>query len=71
MAKKTKEDLDAIMLGTALPAMSAGEKGVVPPTGTPSGKYLKDDATWATPAGGGGSKESHITFVSLGVAQSI
>jgi len=54
----------------SLPDMSAGEKGAVPATSTPSGKFLKDDATWATPAGSGG-KESHITFVSLGVAQSI
>ena len=56
---------------TDLPDMSATEKGAVPATGTPSGKFLRDDATWQTVQGGTGSKESHITFVSLGVAQSI
>lgn len=57
--------------GGNLPSMSSSEAGTVPATGTPSGKYLRDDATWATPAGGSGGVESHIIFVSLGVAQSI
>lgn len=38
--------------GDRLPAMSASKKGGVPATGAPSGKFLKDDATWATPGGG-------------------
>jgi hypothetical protein len=42
-----------IMDGDRLPAMSTTKKGAVPATGTPSGKYLKDDGTFATPAGGG------------------
>lgn len=38
----------------ALPALvSTSSAGLVPETGTPSGKYLKDDATWAEiPSGG-------------------
>jgi hypothetical protein len=28
-------------------------KGLVPPPGTATGLYLKDDGTWDTPAGGG------------------
>jgi hypothetical protein len=39
--------------GDRLPAISSAKKGAVPATGTPSGKFLKDDNTWATPAGGG------------------
>ena len=39
--------------GASLPAMSTTDKGAVPATGTPSGKFLKDDGTWATIAGGG------------------
>ena len=33
--------------GDRLPALSSTKKGGVPATGTPSGKYLKDDGTWA------------------------
>ena len=35
--------------GDRLPDMSATKKGGVPATGTPTGKFLKDDGTWATP----------------------
>jgi len=38
--------------GDRLPAFSTTKKAGVPATGTPSGKYLKDDGTWATPSGG-------------------
>lgn len=38
--------------GDRLPAISTTKKGGVPLTGTPTGKYLKDDGTWATVAGG-------------------
>lgn len=38
--------------GDRLPAMSTTKKGAVPATGTPSGKFLKDDGTWATSGGG-------------------
>jgi len=37
--------------GDRLPAFSETKKAGVPATGTPSGKYLKDDGTWATPSG--------------------
>ena len=40
--------------GDRLPGLSATKKGGVPATGTPSGKYLKDDGTWATVSGGSG-----------------
>jgi hypothetical protein len=42
----------ATLDGDRLPALSATKKGGAPATGTPSGKYLKDDGTWAAPAGG-------------------
>jgi hypothetical protein len=40
--------------GDRLPGLSAAKKGGVPATGTPSGKYLKDDGTWAAPSSSGG-----------------
>lgn len=39
--------------GDRLPGLSSSKKGGVPATGTPSGKYLKDDGTWDAPSGGG------------------
>jgi hypothetical protein len=39
--------------GDRLPGLSAAKKGGVPATGVASGKFLKDDGTWATPAGSG------------------
>ncbi len=39
--------------GDRLPGLSTTKRGGVPATGTPSGKYLKDDGTWATISGGG------------------
>lgn len=47
--------------GDRLPALSTTKKGGVPATGTPSGKFLKDDGTWDTPAGGGGGVSSFNT----------
>jgi hypothetical protein len=35
--------------GNYLPAMSVAKKGGVPPTGTPSDKFLQDDGTWDLP----------------------
>jgi hypothetical protein len=37
--------------GDRLPAISTTKKGAVPATGTPSGKYLKDDGTFAAVTG--------------------
>ncbi len=52
------QDASTITTGTLdgdrLPGLSVTRKGGAPATGTPSGKYLKDDGTWATIAGGGG-----------------
>ena len=42
--------------GDRLPAISTSKKGGVPATGAASGKFLKDDGTWAAPAGGGESE---------------
>lgn len=39
--------------GNRLPEMSITKLGAVPPTGEPSGKYLKDDGTWAESSGNG------------------
>ncbi len=40
--------------GDRLPALSTTKRGGVPATGTPSGKYLKDDGTWSTVSAGVG-----------------
>lgn len=39
--------------GDRLPAVSTTKRAGVPAAPSPSGKFLKDDDTWATPAGGG------------------
>ena len=50
--------------GDRLPALSTTKKGGVPATGTPSGKYLKDDGTWASPGGGGEEFKVGDIFIS-------
>lgn len=35
-----------ILDGDVLPAMSTDKRGGVPATGSPNGKYLRDDGTW-------------------------
>ena len=47
------------------PAATSTLPGSVPATGTPSGKFLKDDGTWATPSSGG-VPAGLITFVITG-----
>jgi hypothetical protein len=39
--------------GDRLPAISTTKQGAVPATGTPAGKYLKDDGNWSALTGGG------------------
>lgn len=46
--------------GDRLPIINADKKGGVPPTGTPSGKYLKDDGTWAVIQGGSGLTHGEV-----------
>jgi len=48
--------------GDRLPALSQTKKGGVPATGTPSGKFLKDDDTWATPEGGDGGDMAKTVY---------
>jgi len=43
-----------------LPDISSTKKGAVPPTGIPSGKFLKDDGTWVTITGGGTPSDTVI-----------
>ena len=43
----------ATALTAALDLAGTSTQGLVPQTGTPTGKFLKDDMTWAAPAGGG------------------
>ena len=58
--------------GDRLPALSTTKKGGVPATGTPSGKFLKDDDTWATPAGGGGlGYNLHVQALTSSPADSV
>jgi hypothetical protein len=53
--------------GNQLPPATALKPGAVPPLGG-TGKFLKDDGTWATPAGGGGglTLPQVLTAVTLG-----
>lgn len=46
--------------GDLLPAPTTTKRGGVPATGTPSGKYLKDDGTWATVEGGSGLTQAQV-----------
>lgn len=48
--------------GDRLPSMSSTKKGGVPPTGTPSGKFLRDDGTWQSIASGGSESESVVVL---------
>jgi hypothetical protein len=46
------------------PVVSNAAAGLAPAIGTPSGRYLRDDATWATvPSGGGGSPAGTATEI--------
>jgi len=47
--------------GDRLAAPTTTKRGGVKATGTPSGKFLKDDDTWATPAGGDMTKAVYDT----------
>jgi hypothetical protein len=51
--------------GDRLPALSSSKKGGVPATGTPSGKYLKDDGTWGDPAAAGQAFPVGSVFISV------
>ena len=68
MSCKTRDDINSLIDGSGLPLVSASQKGVLPATGTPSGKFFKDDGTWAT-GGGGTAVETHIPMINLAVAQ--
>ena len=48
------EDLTATQATSLLNLATTSLKGLIPATGAPSGKFLKDDLTWDTLAGGGG-----------------
>jgi hypothetical protein len=52
--------------GDRLPATSTTKKGGVPATGTPSGKFLKDDGNWATAGGAGTPSDSVVTETAFG-----
>lgn len=62
--KITKGTLD----GNRLPAVNTEKKGAVPATGTPSGKYLKDNGTWDTVTGGGTPSDSVTYETSFGAS---
>jgi len=44
----------------------SGSSGWVPDPGVVSGRFLRDDGTWATPAGGGGGTNDHTMLVNIG-----
>lgn len=50
--------------GDRLPGLSTSKRGGVPATGTPSGKFLKDDGTWGTPADSGGAAGKYAALAS-------
>lgn len=66
----TREVRSSTGTDATLPLVSTSSAGLAPATGTPSGKYLKDDGTWdtvsagASPAGSG----SELQFRSSGTA---
>lgn len=41
--------MSGLLDGDRLPGISQSKKGAAPPTGTPSGRFLKDDGTWGIP----------------------
>ena len=45
----------------------AGSSGLVPDPGVEAGKYLKDDGTWGTPAGGGGGYSVYVEEADVAV----
>lgn len=49
---------------TIIPLVNVLDNGFAPATGAPTGKFLKDDLTWAAPAGSGAAdiKETEIDF---------
>lgn len=51
-----------------LPSMSVDGKGGVPPTGVPSGKFLRDDATWQTVSGSGTPSDTVASETSFGLS---
>ena len=56
------EELTGTQATSLLDLATSSVKGLIPATGTPSGKYLKDDLTWATPAGGSGRVQDVNNF---------
>lgn len=58
------EELTGTQATTLLDNFTATLKGTVPPPTTATGKFLKDNGTWDTPAGGGGGS---LTFVNSAV----
>ena len=48
------EDLTGTQVTALLDQFTTSLKGLVPPPVTATGKFLKDDGTWAAPASGGG-----------------
>lgn len=55
--------------GDRLPVLSATKKGGAPATGTPSGKFLKDDGTWAAPTASVAIQQTEIDFGMVPVAE--
>lgn len=47
------EDLTGTQATSLLDVATTSLKGLMPATGTPTGKFLKDDLSWDTPAGSG------------------
>lgn len=54
--------LTKTQITTLINAFTASLSGAVPPPTTSTGKYLKDDGTWGTPAGGGGTSGAKVSF---------
>ncbi len=68
-ALAAEDILSGTVDGDRLPAMSTTKRGGVPATGAPSNKFLRDDATWQTPAGSANTIKGlahYIVYVSGG-----
>lgn len=63
----TKKTLvwDGSIWRSGLAPLSTTDRGGVPLTGTPSGKFLRDDDTWATPPGGSNAFPVGSVFIAV------
>jgi hypothetical protein len=67
VARAVYDSVNGAVHVTAPDFAGAGASGLVPDPGSETGKYLKDDGTWATPAGGGGGYSVYVEEADVAV----